>query len=153
MPRKANAERVAQPRYPLNLRMNAALHDQLEAATKTSGRSLTQEATGRLARSFEQDAVFGDPEVRRSAIAMAVAFELAGRWHSDGKPGWTRNRDAYRAAMFGAIDALLIGMPDMTEHEIALEIEGLKARFLGRILNRRLQEQDQAEPPLREDAA
>ena len=74
MPRKANAERAAQPRYPLNLRTNAGLRDQLEAAAQTSGRSLTQEATARLARSFDQDAVFGDPEVRRVAIAMSVAF-------------------------------------------------------------------------------
>jgi hypothetical protein len=153
MPRKANAERAAQPRYPLNLRMNAALRDQLEASAKTSGRSLTQEASARLTRSFDQDAAFGDPEVRRVAIAMAVAFDLAGRYHSDGKPGWTRDRNAYKAGMFGVIDALLIGMPDATDEEVAVEIAGLKSALLTRIMQRRMREQEQAEPPAREDAA
>jgi hypothetical protein len=153
MPRKANTGRAAQPRYPLNLRMHAALRDQLVAAAHASGRSLTQEASTRLARSFDQDAAFGDPEVRRVAVAMSVAFSLGGQFYSDGKPGWTRNRDAYMAGMFGVIDALLTGVPDITDKEIWLEIECLKSRLLTRIAHRRLREQEQADPPAREDAA
>ena len=153
MPRKAKAERVTQPRYPLNLRMNAALREQLVAAAGVTGRSLTQEATARLARSFDQDLVFGDSEIRRVTIAMALAFELAGRHRSGSKSGWTRDRDAYRAGMFGVIDALLIGMPDVTDEEIKIEIGGLKSSLLSRILRRRLQEQEQEQPQPREDAA
>ena len=148
MPRKAHV-----PRYALNMRTNASLRDQLEAAAKASGRSLTQEATARLTRSFDQDAAFGDPEVRRVAIAMSVAFSLGGQYYSDGKPGWTRNRDAYKAGMWGVIDALLTGIPDITDEEIALEIYGLKSRLLTRIANRRLRDREQAEPPAQEDAA
>jgi TraY domain len=144
MPRKANP---AQLRYPLNLRMNAEQRAQLEAAAKVSGRSLTQEATARLARSFDQDATYGDPEVRRVAVAMSVAFSLAGQHYSDGRPGWTKNRDAYLAGMRGVIDALLTGIPDVTDREIWLEIECLKSSLLTRIAQRRLREQEQAEPP------
>jgi hypothetical protein len=35
--------------------------------------------------------------------------------------------------MFGAIDALLIGLPDATAEEVMPEIEGLKGRLLSRI--------------------
>jgi hypothetical protein len=149
MPRKANAP----PRHPLNLRTTATLRAMLEAAAQTSGRSLTQEATARLARSFDQDAAFGDPEMRRVAIAMSVAFQLGGQYYSDGKPGWTRNRDAYMAGMRGVIDALLTGIPDVTDKEIWLEIECLKSNLLTRIAQRRLREQEQAEPPAPEKAA
>jgi hypothetical protein len=149
MSRKASVP----PRHPLNLRTTTALRDQLEAAAKGSGRSLTQEATARLARSFDQDAAYGDPEVRRIAVAMAVAFNLAGQFYSDGKPGWTRNRDAYNAGMWGVIDALLTGIPDITDEEIALEIAVLKGKLLTRIMQRRLREQEQAEPPAKEEAA
>ena len=55
--------------------------------------------------------------------------------------------------MFRVIDALLIGMPDVTDEEVAIEIEGLKSSLLTRVLQRRLREQEQAEPPAREDAA
>jgi hypothetical protein len=149
MPRKANAP----PRHPLNLRTTTVLRDQLEAAAKVSGRSLTAEATARLARSFDQDAAYGDPEVRRVTVAMSVAFSLAGQHYADGKPGWTRNRDAYLAGVRGVVDALLIGIPDVTDEEIWLEIECLKSSLLTRIAQRRLREQEQAEPPARGAAA
>ena len=70
MPRKANAP----PRHPLNLRTTATLRAMLEAAAQTSGRSLTQEATARLARSFDQDAAFGDPEMRHGRKTRTKLF-------------------------------------------------------------------------------
>ena len=70
---------------------------------------------------------------------MAIAFESGGRLASNGKPPaeWIVDPIAYRSAMFGAIDALLIGMPDATDEDVAREIEGLKGRLLSRIANRR----------------
>jgi hypothetical protein len=56
MPPKA--KRVpAGKRYPLNMRTTKELREKIEAAARTSGRSLVQEVEFRLELSFNQDSV------------------------------------------------------------------------------------------------
>jgi hypothetical protein len=69
----------------------------------------------------------------RWLVALVVsAFTVAGRMRAPDAPDPLRNREAYRAGMFAAIDGLFAALPDATSEEIALEIEGLKSRLLTR---------------------
>jgi hypothetical protein len=97
-----------------------------------AGRSISEEIEYRLTLSFSHDDAFGEPAMRGIAILMAVAFRSAGNLSSGNKPvaEWINDPDVFRRAMFGAI-------PNVTDEEIALEIEGLKSRLLTNIANRR----------------
>jgi Arc-like DNA binding domain len=122
-------------RHPLNMRTTKEIRDRLEAAAVANGRSLAQEVEARLERSFAEESGFGGPEMRRVAYLMAAAFATAGTLSASGKPGWVRDRDAYRAGLIGVLDALLIGLPDATPHDAALIIEALNGRLLSRLAN------------------
>jgi Arc-like DNA binding domain len=115
------------------LRMPEALRASLEEAARPRGVSVNAEIVQRLERSFAEEQGFGGPEMRRLAYLMIVAFARAGQLRAAGKTNWIDDRDCYRAGMFGAIDALLIGLPDATAEEVMPEIEGLKGRLLSRI--------------------
>lgn len=120
-------------RYPLNMRTTKETRERLEAAASANGRSLAQEVEVRLERSFAEEHGFGGPDMRRLAYLMATAFATAGQLRAGSKPDWISDRDCYRAGLFGAVDALLIGLPGATAEEVAREIEGLKGRLLSRI--------------------
>lgn len=120
-------------RHPLNMRTTKAVRDKLEAAAGANGRSLAQEVEARLERSFQEEAGFGGPEMRRLVFLMAAAFATAARARSGGKDTWLDDPICYRAGMFGVFDALLVGLPGATVEDMTLEIEGLKSKLLTRL--------------------
>jgi hypothetical protein len=126
-------------RNNLTFRTRDQLRDQLERAATAAGRSISEEIEYRLTSSFSSDAAFGGPEMRRMAILMAVAFRSAGDLNTGGKPvaEWINDRDVFCRAAFGTIWALFSAIPNVTDEEIAMEIEGLKGRLLTSIANRR----------------
>jgi hypothetical protein len=137
---KARKARTAGKRHPLNMRTTKEIRDRLERAAATAGRSLAQEVEHRLDRSFVDDGGFGSLELKRFAVLMAVAFDTAGSLHAPQGAQiqeWIRNPDCYRAAMFGVIEALLIGMPEATPDDVILQFESLKGRLMSRFLNQR----------------
>lgn len=120
-------------RHPLNMRTTKETRERLEAAALANGRSMAQEVEVRLERSFAEEQGFGGPEMRRLAYLMATAFATAGQLRAAGKTQWIADPSCYRAGLFGVIDALLIGLPDATVEDMAVEIEGLKGKLLTRI--------------------
>jgi hypothetical protein len=126
-------------RNNLTFRTRDQLRAQLERMATAAGRSISEEIEYRLTLSFSHDDAFGEPAMRGIAILMAVAFRSAGNLSSGNKPvaEWINDPDVFRRAMFGAIYALFGAIPNVTDEEIALEIEGLKSRLLTNIANRR----------------
>jgi hypothetical protein len=127
-------------RNNLTFRTRDQLRDQLEKTAAAAGRSISEEIEYRLTLSFSHDDAFGDPAMRRTAILMATAFHSAGNLSSSGKPvaEWINNPDVFRRAMFGTIKALFGAIPNVTDEDIAMEIEGLKGWLLTDIANRRV---------------
>jgi hypothetical protein len=127
-------------RNNLTFRTRDQLRDQLERAAAATGRSISEEIEYRLTSSFSHDVAWGDPAMHRMTILMGVAFHSAGNLTSS-KPvaEWIKDPDAFRRAMFGTIYALLGAIPNVTDEEIAMEIEALKSRLLTTIANRRVQ--------------
>jgi hypothetical protein len=127
-------------RNNLTFRTRDQLRDQLERAASTAGRSISEEIEYRLTLSFSHDDAFGGPAMRGIAMMMALAFRSAGNLSSDSKPvaEWINDPDVFRRAMFGTIYALFGAIPNVTDEEIAMEIEGLKGRLLTNIANRRI---------------
>ncbi len=130
---------AARKRNNLTFRTRDQLRDQLEKVAAASGRSISEEIEYRLTSSLSHDEAFGGPAMRRMAILMAVAFHSAGNLSSGGKPveEWISDPDVFRRAMFGTIYALFGAIPNVTDEDIAIEIEGLKGRLLTDIANRR----------------
>ena len=127
-------------RNNLTFRTRDQLRDQLERTATAAGRSISEEIEYRLTLSFSHEDAFGDPAMRRIAILMAVAFHSAGNLSSDSKPvaEWINDPDVFRRAMFGTIYALFGAIPNVTDEEIAMEIEDLKGRLLTSVANRRV---------------
>jgi hypothetical protein len=126
-------------RNNLTFRTRDQLRAQLERMATASGRSISEEIEYRLTLSFSHDDAFGEPAMRRIAILMAVAFHSAGNLSSGGKPvaEWINDPEVFRRATFGTIYALFSAIPNVTDEDIAIEIEGLKGRLLTHIANRR----------------
>jgi hypothetical protein len=129
MPRRKETETVQ-----VGLRVKEPLRAALEQAAEQRGVSMNAEIVRRLERSFTEEEGFGGAEIRRLAYLMTTAFTRAGRLRAAGKPDWIDDPDCYRAGMFGVVDALLIGLPDATPEEVAIEIESLKGKLLTRIM-------------------
>jgi len=121
----------------------------IDARAKASGRSVAQEAEHLLETALDPagpwNAAFGGKRVRAVALSMLTAFQAAGsraagdRFEGD---AWVLDRACYKAAMWGVIQALLIGIsekltPDLDPEETAQEIDALKSALLTRILNSR----------------
>lgn len=106
-----NAQRRGRPplgeRVPLGLRVTPDMKARLDAAAEASGRSQSQEAEFRLARSFERE------DLLTEVLALAFGRELAGILLSVGtamgeagravkrEPGWT----AHDASLSEAVEA------------------------------------------------
>jgi hypothetical protein len=127
-------------RNNLTFRTRDQLRDQLERTAAAAGRSISEEIEYRLTLSFSHDDAFGGPAMRRIAMMMALTFRSAGDLSSSGKPvaEWINDPDVFCRAMFGTIYALFRAIPNVTDEDIALEIEGLKGRLLTDIANRRV---------------
>lgn len=135
------AKRKPTARVQVPIRMLESLRAALEKSAKARGVSLNSEVVARLDRSLNTEstfeAAFGGPELHQTALLMAAAFASAGR-ASSGKANaseWMRDRDAYRAAVIGVMDALLIGFPNADHDDAVLIIESLKGRLLTRLAN------------------
>jgi hypothetical protein len=130
---------ASRKRNNLTFRTRDQLRAQLEKAATAAGRSISEEIEYRLTSSFSHDDAFGGAAMRRMAILMAVAFHSAGNLTTGGKPvaEWISDPEVFRRAMFGTIYALFSAIPNVTDEDIAIEIEGLKGRLLTNIANRR----------------
>jgi hypothetical protein len=126
-------------RNNLTFRTRDDLRGQLEKASAATGRSISEEVEYRLNRSFTYDDAFGSQEMRHIAVLMAASFLSAGNLSSS-KPiaEWIKDPDVFRRAMFGTVYALLGAIPNVTDEDIALEIDALKSRLLTNIANRRV---------------
>lgn len=132
---------AARKRNNLTFRTRDQLRDQLEKVAAVAGRSISEEIEFRLMQSFaDGDAFDSDAAaLRRIATLMATSFHLAGNLSSSGKSvkEWISDPEVFRRAMFGTIDALFAAIPNVSDEDIAVEIEELKVRLLTRIANRR----------------
>jgi hypothetical protein len=128
----ATAQAAGRAATQLKIRVSEELKVQLEAAAAARGHSLSAEVSSQLTEHARQEAMLGDAETRRLAIAIAVTFNTAARLRAGGPVDWRQDREAYRSGMFAMIDLLLAGLPGAGPEEIAREIEGLKMRLLSR---------------------
>jgi hypothetical protein len=123
-------------RYPMNLRTTYEVRQKLETAARMSGRSLMAEAEHRVQQSIDQDDVFGGPELRRIAYAMATGFALTGQFSAGPDvpaKEWLRGPAAITATA-AAVDAVIHALPFDDD---ALRLLG--EVLVGRIASRRAQ--------------
>jgi hypothetical protein len=126
-------------RVPLSFRTTPRIRELLLEAATASGRSLAQEVEYRLESTFSHDRAFGNAELRRLTLAMAIAFERAARFNATNGKDWTEDLDSYFAGMVAVLDTLLINAPAtpgdaarMLE-KLNLVVEALKSSFLTRL--------------------
>jgi hypothetical protein len=124
---------------PFQFRMRPELRRALEQAAAKSGRSINAEMATRLERSFQEEFALGGTEMRWLVHMVVAAFTVASRWCVPDEPHSLRDKDTYLAGMFGAIDAMMIGIPDATPEDIAVQIEGLKGRLLSRLAQEQME--------------
>jgi hypothetical protein len=139
MPRTKKDAALAK-RHPLSMRTTLDIKRRLERAAVASGRSIAQEVENRLERSFVYDEAFGSPEVRDAVLRMAAAFAIAGSGSAmskglGGLGDWLHDADAYRAAMCGVLDALLMGAPEQSPEAVKLSLQALASRASTRFAN------------------
>jgi hypothetical protein len=112
MPRAAQSRDLRNE--PLNLRTTTALRTKIDNAVAASGRSRLQEIEQRLEDTFRQDELFGGPELRRVAYAMATAFALAGKYSAGPDvpaKDWLRDPTTCTTAVAGVVDVLIRTLP------------------------------------------
>src|SRR5262245_58588214 len=123
----------------LSTRTSLEIRKAIDARAKESGKSVAHEVEQLIETALSPEgpwsAVFGGARVRGVALSMLASFRVAGHRAADMQGGfegdaWVRDRDCYRAGMFGVIDALLVGLgldEPLTPEEIELELAGIKS--------------------------
>jgi Arc-like DNA binding domain len=106
--------------WPVSLRVTQELHDSLNDAARSSGRSMAAEIEARLERSLHEDRGFGGPEYASFARLMAAEFGF-------GQPD-VRDPLAYQSAVVRVLDALVRENPGGVPRE-DLIIEALRSRL------------------------
>ena len=98
---------------------------------------MNAEIIHRLETSFNEEAGFGGPELRRVAYMMANAFAHNAQLSAGDKPPseWLRDASAYREGVIGVLMALLTGGPNATKEDIVLMFESAKGRIFSRWVN------------------
>jgi hypothetical protein len=129
MARHAKTETVQ-----VGLRLKESLRATLDEAARERGVSMNAELVARLERSVQQDRIFGSAAAQQVAFMTAAAYDMAGRMRGAGKPDWTKDPDAHRAAVFAAINSLLEVLPPSTPEQINLEIEAVRGAAIARRL-------------------
>ncbi|MGO6702592.1 hypothetical protein [Rhizobium ruizarguesonis] len=129
-------------RVSLGLKVTAAIKSKLDKAAREVGRTQSQEAEVRLERSFDEEATFGGPDVKRTLYLVAAHFGAAGQraamaagrddWKED---TWVNDPDCYRPAALAAMEALLFAQPNWTAEDVRLQIEALKGRAMSHLAN------------------
>ncbi|MDH6273536.1 hypothetical protein M2311_003626 [Rhizobium leguminosarum] len=129
-------------RVSLGLKVTAAIKSKLDKAAREVGRTQSQEAEVRLERSFEEEAAFGGPDLKRTLYLVAAHFGTAGQraamaagredWKED---TWVNDPDCYRSAALAAMEALLFAQPSWTAEDVRLQIEALKGRAMSNLAN------------------
>ena len=131
---------------PIMTRMPEKLRRRLEAAAKRQERSLNAEINYRLETSFAFEGAYGDDNHRRFDNEMFVGFEAAGAAAagSRGIDGdWVDDAESYSAAMFGALEALILASPCPLDPEtIEVQFKQMKVRIVGRELYRKFRRQE-----------
>jgi len=122
----------------IKIRLATDLISQLEAAAKKHKISFNHEATRRLGLSFGEEKAFGGEEGRRLLYFIATAFVLGGNRAAQGRKlsAWIKDPDAYTAAMFALLHALMIGQPGATLERCLLQVESLKGRVATHFSNK-----------------
>src|SRR5262249_17379049 len=110
----------------VKIRLATSLVDQLEAAAKKRGTSFNLEAATRIGKSFAEEAQFGGEDGRWLLYFITTAFILAGNREAGKREisEWIKEPKAYVAAMFGALEAMMVAQPKVSfeacEKQIAL---------------------------------
>jgi two-component sensor histidine kinase len=128
---------------PLNMRTTPAVRTKLEAAARTSGRSLVQEVEHRITRSLDRDEAYGGPELRGIADLMAASFAVAGQYSAgSGVPPseWLRDPAARITAITSVVDALVRSFA-LDDHEMDLLLGSIRGALATRIANRHAEEE------------
>jgi predicted transcriptional regulator len=123
-------------RVHVGFRVPPDLKRRLEAAAKTSTRSISQEAELRLEQSFRSQDFLGGVEVQQLLDKVALAFAHEGQLAADSKRKrgeWAGDPECYQAAMLGAMETLLLQQPEpkvgTLPESIQAQIESLRGRM------------------------
>jgi hypothetical protein len=121
----------------LNVRVASELRDKLTKEAKKNGVSINVQAAQMLGRAFEEREALGGEVGREMLLFLADAFVRAGnRAAKDRKISeWINEPDAYEAAMFNVVDALMIRQPGITLEKLLMKTESLKGRFSTKFVN------------------
>jgi hypothetical protein len=122
-------------RQPLNIRTTVPIRQKLEALARANGQTLTQEIESLIEKAAEQNEVFGGPELRRVAYAMATAFALSGQRSAgpDVPPReWLHSPTAGITAMAAVVDTLTV-LLGLDEQAIRQAINVIAGRLETRI--------------------
>lgn len=113
-------------RVSLGLRVTPEMKKKLDAAAEANGRSQSQEAELRLARSFDRVDLLGEvlalafgERLAGLLIMLGIVMADQGRRITDRKRDWTSDSVAYDAAVFAAMRLLDCGRPDGSKASVS----------------------------------
>jgi hypothetical protein len=120
-------------------RTDAALHEELKAAAKSSGRPMSQELEALARQALDHRKRFPDSAVAQALEMATMAFLLAGdrcaREDGIAEPWWD-NLECRRQATLAACGTLITHFVSSNTEQQALTVESLKGRIWTDIVNR-----------------
>jgi hypothetical protein len=120
-------------------RTDAALHEELKAAAKNSGRPMSQELEALARQALEYRKRSPDSAAAQALEMATMAFLLAGdRYARDNNipQPWSDNLESRRNAVLAACVALITHFVSSNAEQQALTVESLKGRIWTDIVNR-----------------